>query len=202
MGVWIIGAGGQARVVSAALVAARIARLGVLDDGPFEPGETVGDAPILGRIDTLAGREGAAHLAFGDNARRRDLANRLGARDWARVVHPRALIDPAASVAPGVFIGMGAMIQTGATVGRHAVINTGAVVEHDCVIGDFAHVAPGACLGGAVRVEAGVLIGLGARVLQGLTIGEGAVVGAGAVVTRDVPAGAVVVGAPARERSA
>lgn len=129
MGVWIIGAGGQARVVVAALTAAGIARLGVLDDGPFAPGENVGDAPILDRIESLAEREGAAHLAFGGNARRVALAERLGRRDWARVVHPRALIDPAASFAPGAFVGMGAMVQAGASVGQHAIINTGAIVS-------------------------------------------------------------------------
>lgn len=41
-------------------------------------------------------------------------------------------------------------------------------------------------------------VGTGAVILSGVTIGESAVVGAGAVVTRDVPAGAVVVGNPAR----
>jgi acetyltransferase-like isoleucine patch superfamily enzyme len=43
-------------------------------------------------------------------------------------------------------------------------------------------------------------IGSGAVILGGVTIGEGAQVGAGAVVTRDVPAGAVVAGNPARFR--
>jgi UDP-2-acetamido-3-amino-2,3-dideoxy-glucuronate N-acetyltransferase len=41
-------------------------------------------------------------------------------------------------------------------------------------------------------------IGSGAIIMCGVSIGEGALVGAGAVVTRDVPAGAVVVGNPAR----
>ena len=48
------------------------------------------------------------------------------------------------------------------------------------------------------RVGRQASIGSGAVVMCGVTIGEGALVGAGAVVTRDVPAQAVVVGVPAR----
>jgi acetyltransferase-like isoleucine patch superfamily enzyme len=43
-----------------------------------------------------------------------------------------------------------------------------------------------------------VWIGTGAIILPGVTIGQGSVVGAGAVVTRDIPAGVVVAGNPAR----
>ena len=49
-------------------------------------------------------------------------------------------------------------------------------------------------------VERGASIGSGAVVLGGIRIGAGALVGAGAVVTRDVPAGSVVAGVPARVR--
>jgi len=47
-------------------------------------------------------------------------------------------------------------------------------------------------------IEDGVSIGSGATILGGVQIGRGAVVGAGAVVTKDVAAGATVVGNPAR----
>lgn len=47
-------------------------------------------------------------------------------------------------------------------------------------------------------VKAGATIGANATILPGITIGEKAMVGAGAVVTKDVPAGAVVIGNPAK----
>lgn len=49
-----------------------------------------------------------------------------------------------------------------------------------------------------IRIGRDVWIGANAVVLSGITIGDGAVVGAGAVVTRDVAAGHVVAGVPAR----
>ena len=51
---------------------------------------------------------------------------------------------------------------------------------------------------GRVRIEDGAWIGEGAVVMPGVCIGRAAIIGANAVVTRDVPAGAVVGGIPAR----
>ena len=58
--------------------------------------------------------------------------------------------------------------------------------------------APGDVRGATIGPD--VSIGTGAKVIGGVQIGAGAQVGANAVVVNDVPAGATVVGAPARER--
>ncbi len=50
----------------------------------------------------------------------------------------------------------------------------------------------------STQIEEGVSIGAGAIILAGTTIGKFAMIGAGAVVTRNVPAYAVVIGNPAR----
>lgn len=47
-----------------------------------------------------------------------------------------------------------------------------------------------------VTLRAGATVGAGSVLLPGIEIGEGALIGAGAVVTKDVPAGAVIVGNP------
>ena len=51
---------------------------------------------------------------------------------------------------------------------------------------------------GGIVIEDDAWLGVGAIVLDGVTVGKGAVIGAGAVVTKDVPAGGVAVGNPAR----
>lgn len=56
----------------------------------------------------------------------------------------------------------------------------------------------GAEFGRPVRIGSNVWIGGGAILLPGVSVGDDALIGAGSVVTRDVPAGATVVGNPAR----
>jgi len=62
------------------------------------------------------------------------------------------------------------------------------------------HVEAGAGAGtvAPVRLRRGCYLGAGCMLLPGMTIGERAVVAAGAVVTKDVPPGAIVAGVPAR----
>ena len=75
------------------------------------------------------------------------------------------------------------------------VIHNGTVIGENVVIGHQVTLGGRDVTGAAPQIEDGVYIGAGAKILGGVRIGRGATVGANAVVTKDVPAGAVVVGA-------
>jgi serine O-acetyltransferase len=80
------------------------------------------------------------------------------------------------------------------------------VIGETAEVGDDVTLYQGVTLGGTSlekgkrhpTLEDGVIVGSGAQILGPLTVGEGARVGANAVVLKDVPAGATMVGIPAR----
>lgn len=71
-------------------------------------------------------------------------------------------------------------------------------VGHDCVVGEDCELAPGTTVGGGVHIGDRCKLGINSTIKPLVTIGPDAVIGAGSVVTKDVPAGAIVAGNPAR----
>lgn len=76
---------------------------------------------------------------------------------------------------------------------------TGIILHPDAKIGANCLIFQQVTLSGKVIMGGHVDVGAGAKILGPLTIGDHARIGANAVVTKDVPAGATVVGIPARE---
>ena len=150
--------------------------------------------PVLGGLSALS--------KYDDIALTYDCWTALGDLDISkRLIN---LIDPAAFVHPSASIGRGSVIYPNCFIGAEAVLGeccfllSGAVVNHNCTLGDRIVMATGAHLAGNVRVGGAAYIGQDATVRQYSNIGGNTLIGMGAVVVKDVPDNAVMVGNPAR----
>lgn len=84
-------------------------------------------------------------------------------------------------------------------IGTNTMIDYGCQIGHNCVVGKSCIIAAGTIIGGSTTIGDHTTIGIGAKIRNGLKIGNNVSIGMGAVVIRDVPDNAVVVGNPARE---
>lgn len=127
------------------------------------------------------------------------VSNWLWKRDWTTLAR---VLSHIAKVFTGV------EIHPGATLGRRVFIDhaTGVVIGETAEVGDDVTLYQGVTLGGTSlekgkrhpTLEHGVIVGSGAAILGPITVGHGARIGANAVVLKDVPAGATMVGIPAK----
>ncbi len=134
-----------------------------------------------------------------------------GSRIWAF-----AHVMAGAKLGERCNVGDHAFVESGAVLGDDVTVKNGVAVWEHVTIGDRVFVGPGVTFtneqrprverhraeGGydasPTRIGDGATLGAGSILLCGLTVGASAFVAAGALVTRSVPAHAMVIGSPAR----
>jgi sugar O-acyltransferase (sialic acid O-acetyltransferase NeuD family) len=117
---------------------------------------------------------------------------------FSPLVHPEAYVGSNVRMGEGVIVSPRVTISPNTVLNDFVVVNRMASIGHDVEIGDHARIGPSVTLAAFCRIGARTSVNLGAIVLDRVHVGAETVIGAGSLVTKDIPAGVVAYGAPAR----
>ena len=115
------------------------------------------------------------------------------------VIHPTASISRTVLMGEGNIVFSGVVINPYARLGNNIIVATGSTIDHDSIIKDHSLISAGVTVGAEVIIEEEVLLALGSKVISQVSICSGSLIGAGAVVNKDVPDYALMVGVPSKQ---
>ena len=107
------------------------------------------------------------------------------------------VLEDNVEIGANTYVARGALGET--RIGRGAKIGLGACIGHNVTIGENSVVLANAVVGGSAVIGKDAWVSMGALIRDGIRLGDSARVGMGAVVYKDVPNGANIVGTPGRE---
>lgn len=197
MEVYIIGAGGNCKIVIDICRANKYHIKGIFDD--YKTDSPYKNIPIIGTTQLLAEM---SHInvinSIGDIANKCKINSNLPKLNWINCIHPDTYIADSVSLGIGNIICYGSVINSDTVIGNHNLINTKAIIEHDCVIGNYNHFAPNSTICGGVVINDNNLIGTGASIIPNITVGSSNIIGAMAAIINNQSDRQTVVGVPGK----
>lgn len=157
----------------------------------------VGGLADVGRVDAQA-----FIIAIGDPILRRrmaDVVDEIGGV-LVSLIHPTAYVSPTAQIGSGTLLCPYSLIAANSTLGSNVAVNVFASVGHDARVGEHCVISSYSAVTGAVSLGSESFLGTHCTITPGRTIGRRSKVSAGSTVTRDAPAGSLLVGNPAKGR--
>ncbi|MFA5849828.1 MAG: hypothetical protein WC833_08085 [Bacteroidales bacterium] len=118
---------------------------------------------------------------------------------FATIIHPTAVISKFSKIGYGTCIQPFVSVGPNTTIGNHVQIYAQSLVGHGAKLDDYSYVANNACIGADVHLKEGAYLGTNATTIEFISLGKWSITGIGAVVLKDVPDYAKVVGNPARQ---
>lgn len=196
--IYVLGAGGHAKVVISTIKVLGLNIAGIFDDDLSKMGMNILGIPVLGTISDADAVSGYFVIGIGDNLIRKKIYSNLKNKEYIKIIHPCGFIDSTVRIGSGTVIFAGAIVQPNSHIGSHVILNTGCTIDHDCEIEDYCHIAPGVNIAGGVKIGEGAFIGIGSCVIPNVKIGKWSQIGAGSVVVDDIPPNVLAYGNPAR----
>lgn len=176
---------------------------GMLDNDISKQGAGFFGIPVVGGLEKVGELASEStrfvNLITGSTRERHETTSRILASGGAlgNFIHPSIDLHMV-RIGVGHYIQEGVVIQADVSLGDNTSIHTSAIVAHESTVGKSVFIAHAVSISGCCSIGDGTFIGTNASILPRVKIGRWVTVGAGAVVTKDIPDYAVVVGNPAR----
>ena len=177
--------------------------IGFLDDDPEKNDKEMFGSKVLGEISQIE-KYNNEKLSVGFGIAfpsiKKIILDKLSHLDinFPSFISQNAWLAPNIQVGKGVIIYPCVSINYNCIIDDFAVLNMNCALGHDCKVGKYSSLAPGVNLAGYTKIGNCVEVGIGACSIQNINIGNNSIIGGQAIVTKNIPDNAVVVGNPGR----
>lgn len=203
----IIGAGTYGAVYAEYLLETKKYNIiGFLDDDESKFGKLLNGIKVIGNVSELEKLSEiedslCVFVPIGSNEVRKriiEYARKLRHKTPS-FIHPSAIIHNSVNIGDTVYVLPGSQIMPFVTIEDNVMISMGVNIAHHSILNSNCFISQGSNVGASITIEESAFLGIGSTIMTGVkSVGSNSIIGAGAVIIKDVPDYAVVVGNPGR----